>query len=372
MPLYFATAQGLASPEELAQNGAGAPGARSGRDLERQGAAGDEPGGPSELRSSLASDEGEVIAFEEIGIGKPLTIEIRRVYTGEHPKAGPVAYPRHDLLVTSAIRDIATFGKAARAINFVRQEVGWKSTITNPAAIEEGTPLVYYTPAVVGENQVLTLEMGFQEYKKDYLEALSGAFAAAGNLPVFTAASGHLLAAGTVTKIVSSVLDRILNLGPVFSGTFEIPWSRAGKRLRKANLAVVFDHRSGEGLTEDYRLNDAGELVHQTTGQPYDGLEPYMVISLDGRKNAAYEQFTPTAASAALLDQFFGENDDPEGAIQPLVEALTLYNDWMFRDQARALAKELKATPDGAEKEALQEKYAAVIANIQHDELKPT
>jgi hypothetical protein len=365
MPLYFATEQGLASPEELAQDGTGAPGARSGSDRDRQGAAGDEP------RSFLASDEGEEIAFEEIGIGKPLTIEIRRVYTGEHPKAGAVAYPKHDLLVTSAIRDLATFGKAARAINFVRQEVGWKSTITNPAAIEEGTPLVYYTPAVVGENQVLTLEMGFHEYRKDYLEALSGAFAAAGNLPVFTAASGYLLAAGSATKVVSAFLDRILNFGPVFTGTFEIPWSRAGKRLRKANLAVVLDHRSSEALSKDYRLNEEGELVHKETSQTYTGLEPYMVISLDGRKNEAYEKFTPMAASAALLDQFFGENDDPARAIEPLVDALSLYNDWTFRERALAIAKELKSAPDGPEKVALQEKYDAAVANIQRDELKP-
>jgi len=37
-----------------------------------------------------------------------------------------------------------------------------------------------------------------------------------------------------------------------------------------------------------------------------------MVISLDGRKNVAYEAFTPTAASAILLDRFFGLNDGQE------------------------------------------------------------
>jgi hypothetical protein len=213
--------------------------------------------------------------------------------------------------------------------------------------------------------------MGFEEFRGDYFTALSNAFSAAGNLPVFAAASCHLLTAGLATKIVSTVLDRVLNLGPVFRGTFEIPWSRAGKSLRKANLAVLFDQRSDGALYESHTLNDDGALVDKVTREEYDGLEPYMVISLDGRKNTGLEKFAPTAASAALLDQFYGDINDREQAFQPLVDALALYNDWMFRERALDLAKEIKETPEGPDRDALQQLYDAAIANIQNDILKP-
>ena len=87
------------------------------------------------------------IKFEPIGIGRPLIVEVRRVYTGSHPAPGWFSESK-DMLVTSAMKSIATFNAAPRAVNFLKKGVERKTTLTQVAATSDGTPLVYYSFAM--------------------------------------------------------------------------------------------------------------------------------------------------------------------------------------------------------------------------------
>lgn len=65
---------------------------------------------------SIETEDGDVIGFEPIGIGKPLNIHIRHIYTGNKAEG---FWGSKDMLVASAMKSIAVYDAAPRAINFL-------------------------------------------------------------------------------------------------------------------------------------------------------------------------------------------------------------------------------------------------------------
>ena len=58
----------------------------------------------------------------------------------------------------------------------------------------------------------------------------------------------------------------------------------------------------------------------------------------------AYDKFIPTAASAALLERFYGLGDRQGSEVKSLLDAVELYNDWTFRREADALKEKRDTT----------------------------
>ena len=120
----------------------------------------------AELNESHAAQQTQ---FEPIGMGKPLTIEIRHIYTGQFPKTrrvfrnGLLPDRARDMLVTSAVRSQTVAAAAPRAVNVLEQDVKPHSHWNNPSAVKRGTRLVYYSPAQLDRQTDLTLEVGFGE-----------------------------------------------------------------------------------------------------------------------------------------------------------------------------------------------------------------
>jgi hypothetical protein len=83
--------------------------------------------------------EGDRVAFEPIGIGKPLTIELRHVYTGKYPVPGFLDADK-DMMITTAMKSLATFNAAPRALNFVQKDVRAKTNTRSLPATADGTP----------------------------------------------------------------------------------------------------------------------------------------------------------------------------------------------------------------------------------------
>ena len=83
------------------------------------------------------------------------------------------------------------------------------------------------------------------------------------------------------------------------------------------------------------------------------------------------EGFTPHAATAGVLQKFFGMKDGAQTVADTLVQAMTLYSDLQYRQKADRLKGELNATSDGPAKAELQKLYDATVKNIQQDVLKP-
>lgn len=327
---------------------------------------------PKNMITRYKGPKGAATEFVPIGAGKPLSVEIRHVYTGKYPESGWLSFDKgKDMLVTSAMKSIAAFNAAPRAINFLQRKVGAKYNVRNPAATDQGTPLMHYTPALIERNTLLTLEMGFDEFADELFEMISKAFAAAAGIPIFASANTYLVAAGAITKLLGELGSRLFDSPVVFKATVPLSFLRPGEVPPQADFRLVAPDDVSPALLKEYSVSADGRLVDKNVKQ-YDGDMPYMVISLDGRENKTYEEFAPTAASAALLEQFYGVREGQQQPIQPLLDALKLYSDWTFRKKADGLAQELgKLDAKSEQYKQKRIEYQAAIANIRNELLKP-
>jgi hypothetical protein len=353
MPRYRPVGTHLVSTDELSELEVNAPD----RIIEMQAS-----------EDTLEGIRGEAAHFEPIGLNKPLSVEIRHVYTGEHPKG---AFPKNDLLVTSAMRSIATFNAQPRAVNFLMSNVKKNSNLRNPAATDAGTPLVFYAHALVEENSLMDIEVIFQRFPQELFEAAGAAFKAAAGIPIFVAqgAGTALMAAGAITKLAGGIGEKLFDGRPIFKQTIELSFTRGGSLVPTEGFHVItgpeFDIIR-EGLEFD-AVN--GRLL--ALGMEYDGPHPYVVISLDGRMHDDYADFVPTAASAALLESFFHAGDGQQQSMGILLDAVRLYNDYQFKSKANGVAAEMAALDvNSAEYQKLKERYDAYLANMLTDSFK--
>ena len=325
-------------------------------------------GGATEAEAIPESAVLPLASSTDIGPGKPLSMIFRHVYTGRFPKSSVFGGSRKDVLLTSAVRDVfTTFNAAPRAVNMIKRRVPQKGNITGVDATENGTPLVFYSPAVTMVSTTATIEMSFDDFPDELVSRIGSAISQAGGIPLFGPYGPVMIGVGMAIKLVSTVVNSLTDSRAEFSVTerleFELPDSQAAKPGHLVLCEQSFDptlfmFELGTGLVSN--------------GKPYDGDEPYIVLLLDGKKQDAFKDFTPTAATAALLEKFLNQKEGSEIVIGSIIDAIKVFNDVRFRREADRLSTELKnLDPNGAEGKALKKKIDALIANIGDQLLKP-
>jgi hypothetical protein len=314
----------------------------------------------------------EPIKFQEIGLGKPLTIMIREVYTGKYPKGGLFDSGK-DMLITSAIKSAAVSNAKPLALNFLKKKVASGSRLERPAASEQGTPFVFYSPALLEKSLTMDLKMVFDTFDQEIFNQVGDAFSAAAGIPVFMAQSFYLIAAGMITKLIGKAGEAIFDGKPVFDSSDPVDIYLPGKPPLPAGFLLVTGDNIDtldKDFRKKYRVNALGKVV-DSAGAEYKGEIPYIVASADGTVQEELKEFAPTAVSAATLNRFFGVKDGQSVAIDIVISALKLYNDVSFRKQLEEVDKQLASMPEGEAKEELKKKRAALLANITEDLLKP-
>jgi hypothetical protein len=305
--------------------------------------------------------------FKPIGMGLPLSIMIRHVYTGRFPKqilGSPV-----DLLLTSSLKNITAFDASSRAVNFLKHGVGTHSHFDSPAATEQGTPLVCYVPSVTSPGTTLTLDLVFHRFPDDLLNKVASTFTAAAGIPIFLPAALYLLAAGSLVKLAANLGHGIFDGTPDFSPTVELDFDIPGSDTAQAGFWFLVERGFD---TAPYKFVPGTGLVKKDSGEVYSGDVPHVVISLDGSEQDAFASFAPTMASSAILSRFLDAQDGSSVALDTLVNAMKIYNDYEYRTQADSLKKQIQQVgPTTEEGKLLQKKYDALVANIQSDLLKP-
>jgi hypothetical protein len=289
---------------------------------------------------SFPAPSGGVIGFEPIGIGKPLTVQIRHLYTGNKAKG---FWGNKDMLVASAMKSISTYDAAPRAVNFLVERSENNGNFRAVAATDKGTPLICYSPSLAQTSSVVTVEVIFSGFPKEAFEAVSQAFSASAGVPIFAPVSGYLVAAGIVTKLLGNIGKSLSDGTPALKRTEEITFITPGSNEGVAGFLLLISDAVESKVLQEYKINKNGALARiDDETQLYEGEHPYAVILLDGRENDELKAFNPTAASAAQLDKFYNIG---EGGAQPLgalVDALKLYNDMKFREKAMSAAEKLK------------------------------
>jgi hypothetical protein len=277
------------------------------------------------------------------------------------------------MVLTSAIKDITVYSAASRAVNFLRKAVPAASNFDSPKASEQGTPLVCYVPAVTSPSSILTLELVFDVFPDDFFAKLSSTFSGLAGIPIFLPAGGYLLAGSVLVKLLGDLGHALFDGKPAFDPNVSLDFDVPGAPPITADFRIVcnsdfdptpFRFVPGKGL-----LDQGGKL--------YSGNSPYIVLSLDGREQSDFVNFTPTVASAALLKQFFDVQDGSSAVLDTFVDAMKLLNDSKFRTEADKVQAQIDkliaggADPNSDDVKNLQGRKKALAANILEDVLKP-
>lgn len=328
-------------------------------------------GGQTQVARPLSGrqrNRGHRSAFTEIGFGKPLLIQIRHLYTGCYPKESFFRRSK-DLLVTSALRDLAVYNASPRAVNFIQRDVATGLNLQVPRAYDQGTPVIYYTPAITASSIILTIDISFDNFPEELVKSASTALFGLAGVPMFMPYAGYLMGASTVVKLASEYGNALFDSGPAFSATVRLDFDMPGAAESQSNFRVIcepdFDPTS---------LNfEEGKGLVTSEGKRYDGKSPYVVVSLDGKnRDNEFGHFTPTLATAALLQRFYSSREKSEATLDGISGVAKVFNDIQFREKALAVKQKMTGiAADSEEHKLLKTRFEALVANIGSDDLKP-
>ena len=321
--------------------------------------------GGRELSGTAPLAQPNPLSATPIARGKPLSVYILHVYTGKYPERGLFG-SRGDMAIVSGVKSFSAFEASARALNYLQPAVKPNSHFLAPVAFTQGTPLVLYSPAVTDSSITVTLEMATaNDFVHNLLDQIGNGFQTLAGIPLLLPYAGYLMGAGSLLKLGEGVADALYQASPAVSHTEVINFGLAFTELAQAETRIVcnssFDPTS-------YTYKDRIGLVNQSN-QPYDGGEPYVVIALDGTQHDEWKGFTPSVASAAILQKFFSAKSGSQTAIDAFVGAVGVASDLKYRNQALAIKQQLAGNPANASE--LQEQYNAIIKNIVDPALVP-
>lgn len=319
--------------------------------------------------------ENDEVPFERIGLGLPLSVIVREVYTGKFPKEGFLGPKKEDMLLTSAIKSMATLDAKPRALNYLKKKVSAHRRMERPGASEQGTPHIFYSPALLERSLTLDITVAFDSFDQEIFENIGNTFTSAAGIPLFVTQSFYLIAAGAITKLIGKIGEAIFDSTPEFESSDALDIFLPGSPALPAGFILV----TGDNIDSvdstfrtKYKVSKAGTVVEVgNEAKVYNGDVPYVVISVDGTQSDELKSFTPTAASAALMSRFFNIKEGKSVPFELVIEGLKLYNDISFRKQIIDLDKKIAAAPDGPAKEEMKKKRAALQANILEELLKP-
>jgi hypothetical protein len=275
--------------------------------------------------------------FEPIGLGKPMSIEILTYYTGDAPKK---FLGKKDLLLVSGVKSLTTHDAAPKAINQIVKKID-DYTHYEPAAFNQGSPIVYYTPALDMGTVLCSFELIADTFNESVFESVSSLLSKAGGIPVFAPASGILLAGSVISSMVANLGKAVFESKPFFKGNIDIRLDSPGQLITKSKHVGVIDPRHVKEFN-DYvpkRVSDSSgsqiKLVHKNSNKEYNGDAPYVLLSINGaNKDEEYKGFSPSLATASILEKFYGTESGSQ-TIEVLQDAMELYNDYSFYKKAK-------------------------------------
>lgn len=313
--------------------------------------------------------------FQQIGIGKPLVIEIYTIYTGNAPSR--LFGGRPALLVTSGVKTPETFDAAPKAINLLKDNIKDYEYLL-PGAFEKGSPYVYYSPSVVNPKTYVSFELNIDKFDETLFNAMDELFVFAAGIPVFAPAATHLLAGSTITKIFTKLGKVFLEDEPYLNNNLTLAFGDPVLPDFIADSILVCEDEFSEELDKyEIRLIGGGPgkqylaLVEPSTGKRYEGEASYLIAVIDGRVKDNLANFTPTLASAAILDQFYRPKDPQAEIVDAMKQAMSLYNDLEYNKKAQELKKKLKdLDPKSEEYKKLKAIFDGYNTNIKDEHFK--
>jgi hypothetical protein len=320
-----------------------------------------------EFRNGKVSKE-KVNEYTQIGIGKPLSLEIVGGNLGDIPGRKQ----KTDILITSGMKGVADVKAAPKAINYLRKDQGDNNDI-DFGADNAGSPIIYYTPSLDTAKPLFTIEaVADRRFKKSIFEQLSKNLSAAGNLPIFVPGGVFALAGAKIAGLVGNIID-LFDKSEIFLHDHinDITFGYAQEVDAVPKHIIVHENdQVFEQYVPKYKNiggNEKWVAVHKSTGKTYEGPEAYIILSLDGRnRDHELKDFSSTYISAALMERFYGKEQSADFTI--IQDAAQLYNDLNYYRKVQRLQKDIEKKTGhklnvGKEKERME----AYKKNIQSE-----
>lgn len=310
--------------------------------------------------------------FTAIGIGKPLSVEIATVYVGDYKK---FLGGKKDVILVSGVKNSQTFQATSRAVNMKLEKVE-EHAFLEFSALEDGTNIVYYTPAMDAESMDVSFELMFDNFDTQIFEVLSGLFSAAAGIPVFMPAAPYLMGGSQLINIGSKLGDAIFSGKPRLEETIAVKFNSPILPATEPREFVIYDDKDAaefKNLKAKVVDSSGGPKLRlvKPDGSVYKGDAPYMIVLLDGRKRPDLESFTPTLASAAMLKKFYGPENKTADVTGALQDAMKLYNDFTYKTKGEKLKHQMQnLAPESEAYKKLKDLYDAYAQNIQTEEFK--
>lgn len=312
---------------------------------------------------------GEELQYESIGIGKPMSVEILTMYSGDFRKK--ISIGKRELLLMSAIKTSATYEAKAKAINLLVKN-GQENKYLDFSSFGEGTRVVFYTPAVDADSYDLSFNFLVDSFDQELVDKISSAIQVAGTIPVFLSYSTLLLAGSKLLSIAGVAGNKLLQKKPLLEESIRLQFGIGGLTNSVSRKMLICENYEEFSNYKIQRLDNFGKvsykLVNITTNQAYQGDEPYLIINIDGRKRESLESFTPKLVTAAILEKF--GQDEANNSVAILEDAMQLYNDYIYKTKADKLKKKLVSMGEGEEYDKQKAIYDAYIANIYNEVFK--
>ena len=318
-----------------------------------------------DLRRAVASKNAR--DFANVGFGKPMSIVLRRVYTGQYPQKHFLNNSK-PMLLNSAIKDINSTGAGTRALNVLKQHVGPGSSFTGPSATEEGTTLLYYSPAVTSAQITVTIDLIFEDFDSALFSVTSQLFSNLSGIPIFQPASAYLMGASTVIKLASDVGQTMFNGKPVMHQDLPLDFSIGGGAIPVPGFWIFSEHSID---LSGYSFDPIDGLISNASQKPYDGQEPFVAVSIDGNKQDGLSSFKPLLVTASILAQFYNQKDGTAVATDSILSGVKLVNDLEYRRKAEDIKQRLSSEQPGTQQySSLKSQLDAFLANIGEPALK--
>ncbi len=312
--------------------------------------------------------------FTQPSIGRPLSIEILCVYTGDAPQK--FFGGKKDLLVVSGIKSIQTYGNSPKAINQLVEKIS-DNQYLQPGAFTQGSPIAYYTKALDVATIFTSFELMAESFSKDVFDLIGRLFSTAGSLPIFAPINGYLLVGGMLIKMAGKLSSSLFDGSPFLREDIPFRFDTPEQPIANAKQMVICNHRDKSkligfrpGLVDDGNHNKRPALVDKSTFKEYRGDAPYLIVSIDGRARKVLEDFTPKIASAAMIEKFYSSSLEIQ-EINILEDAMVLYNDQYYFDKAKKLIEAINIENTGVldleEFKKAAQLYSAYEQNISSE-----
>ena len=317
---------------------------------------------------------GTPVEHASIGLGKPLTIQIVHIYTGDAPNRLFGGKP--NLLVVSGVKGPETFNEAQKAVNQLTKKADSHSYIS-PGAFSKGSPVVYYSPALEANELNISFHLVAETFKDKVFDQISGLFDKASNLPIFIPAKTKMIAGSAILNMGKKLGKAVFESDkPFLEDNLEVRLNVGGFCNFEPGIKLICEESKGDELMDQCevrRVNDShrGEnyyLYDKASGEKYKGDIPFILINVDGSERKQLEGFKPKIASAAMIKRFYGE-DMGEVGMQSLESALVLHNDLHYVKKIKELQADLSKPDLDPDQAALyQDLMEAYRKNIQTNE----